>query len=199
MRTSKVVLISCTVALVAVCGGYVYQTQYLPSELRTAATRGDLARVQGIIAAGVDINAPLGLPSNSALNRAIEGGDPTVVKAFIDAGADVNAASETGMTPLMFAAFFGDARIVRLVLTAGARTDAIESRHKNTALLFAVRKAHVDAVNILLEAGANPNQGAEWGDAPLCRAQALARSDLEQVLRNAGGECGPATTARSSP
>ena len=195
---SKSLLISCSLAVVLAAGGYyVYQTQYLPSELRVAATRGDLARVQELIGRGVDINRPLGLPSNSALNRAIEGGNAAVVKAVLDAGANVNAIGESGMTPLMFAAFFGNASIVDLLIKAGARTDTVEPRHNNTALLIAVRKGHLETVETLIRGRADPNQGAERGNAPLCHAQALGRSDIEQVIRNAGGKCGPHISAHS--
>src|SRR5688572_23802927 len=187
----KALLVSCSLAvIVAASGYYVYQTQYLPAELRTAATRGDLARVQDLIGQGVDVNRPLGTPSNSPLNRAIEGGDVAIVRAVVGAGADVNAIGESGWTPLMVAAFIGTPSVVDLLISAGARIDTVEPRHHNTALLVAVRKGHLETVERLTRARADPNQGSEWGDAPLCRAKAQGRSDIEDVLRKAGGKCG---------
>lgn len=180
-------LISLLVA--AAVGYYIYRTEYLPSELRVAATEGDLNRVQELLSRGVDVNRPLGSKSNSVLNRAIEGGNAAVVAAVLDAGADPNAISETGMTPLFFATFFGNPAIVQLLIKHGARTDVVEERHRNTALLTAVRKGHVEAVDALIKAGADPNQGREWGDAPLCRARSAGRSDIALILEQAGATC----------
>jgi uncharacterized protein len=187
----KFFIVTAGLALVVSASGYyAYETQYLPSELRVAATRGELARVQELIRKGVDVNRVLGAPSNSALNRAIEGGNTAVVKVLIDTGADVNSTGESGMTPLMIAAFFGSASIVDLLIRAGARTDVVEPRHNNTALLIAVRRGHAETVSTLLRNRADPNLGAQWGDAPLCRAQAVGRTDIVEALRGAGGTCG---------
>ena len=177
---------------VVVVGGaiyHLYNSNYLPGELRIAATSGDLQRVEELLKTGVNVNQPLGLPSNSVLNRAVEGGNPEVVEAILRAGADPNLVGETGMTALMMAAFFGKLSIIEVLLRHGAKKDLVEERHKNTALLIAVRKGHVDAVRALLKAGADPDQGTEWGDAPLCRAQSMGRSDIEMALIQAGGKC----------
>lgn len=179
-----------TVAMIAAGAGYyAYRTQYLPSELRVAATDGDLRRVEELIKTGVDVNQQLGLPSNSVLNRAVEGGNPVVVEAVLRAGADANAVGETGMTALMMAAFFGKPSVIEVLLQHGAKIDVVEERHRNTALLTAVRKGHGEAVRALIKTGADPNQGSEWGDAPLCRAQSMGRSDIAAILGQAGAKC----------
>jgi ankyrin repeat protein len=168
---------------------YLYYSRHLPSELRIAAANGDLGRVEELLKTNVNVNQQLGLPSNSVLNRAVEGGNPEVVAAVLKAGADPNAVAETGMTALMMAAFFGKPVIVEILLQHGARKDLIEERHKNTALLIAVRKGHAEVVKVLLRAGADPNQGSEWGDAPLCRARTIEQPDVVTALVEAGGKC----------
>jgi ankyrin repeat protein len=189
-RTQALALLAALMLLIAAFGAYyIYRTQYLPSELRVAATNGDLQRVQELLKAGVDVNLPLGLPSNSVLNRAIESGKPAVVEVVLKAGANPNAVGETGMSPLLIAGFFGNPEIIQLLIKHGARTDIVEERHKNTALLTAIRKGHADAVGVLIKAGADPNQGREWGDAPLCRAQSLGRTDIASMLAQAGATC----------
>jgi uncharacterized protein len=171
-------------------GGYrMYLTQYLPSELRIAASNGDARRVRELIRKGVDVNLQLGLPSNSPLNRAIESGNVTVVEMLLDAGANPNGIGETGMTPVMIAAFFGNPEVVDLLIRRGAIADAIEGRHRNTALLIAVRKGHIDVVKVLLSAGADPNKGREWGNAPLCRAQAAGQEEIATLLRRHHAVC----------
>jgi uncharacterized protein len=190
-RRLKTLAVVATVVLIftAVGGYYIYRTQYLPSELRVAATNGDLQRVQELLKAGVGVNQPLGLPSNSVLNRAIEGGNPAVVEAVLKAGANPNAVGETGTSPLIVAAFFGNPKIIQLLIQHGARTDVVEERHRNTALLTAIRKGHSEAVRALLKGGAHPNQGREWGDIPLCRAQSAGQADIVSILQQAGATC----------
>jgi ankyrin repeat protein len=177
------------VAVVVGATYYLYYSYYLPSELRIAATNGDLRRVDELLKAKVNVNKQLGLPSNSVLNRAVEGGNPEVVEAVLKAGADLNAVGETGMTALMMAAFFGKPAIIEILIRHGAKKDLVEERHRNTALLIAIRKNHVAAVKVLLNAGADPNQGSELGDAPLCRAQSIGQSDIMAALVEAGGKC----------
>ena len=177
------------IILMAVSAYYLYRTQYLPSELRVAAADGDLRRVQELLKSGVDVNQPLGQLSNAVLNRAIEGGNPAVVEAILNAGAHVNALGETGSSPLIIAAFFGNPKIITLLIEHGARTDTIEQRHRSTALLAAIRKGHSDAVRALINGGADPNQGKEWGDSPLCRAEASRQAENVSTLRRAGATC----------
>ncbi len=178
-----------TFIIILSAGYFLYHAYYLPSELRVAATNGDLRRVQQLLEAGTDVKKPLGPPSNSVLNRAVEGGNDQVVEAVLGAGADPNEPTETGMTPLMFAAFFGHSSIVENLVNHGAKLDAVDERHKNTALLIAIRKGNTDVVTKLLRAGADPNQGREWGDAPLCRAQALSKPQMVDVLMKGGAIC----------
>ena len=74
-RRTQILAMLATVGVIFTAGGayYIYRTQYLPSDLRVAATNGDLKRVQELLNKSVDVNQPLGLPSNSVLNRALEG------------------------------------------------------------------------------------------------------------------------------
>lgn len=171
---------------------YIYKTQYLPSELRVAATNGNLELVERLLKKGVDANAPLGLPSNSVLNRAVESGSPAVVEAILKAGADPNAVGETGMTALMIASHFGYARVAEILLHYGAKTDVVAERHRSTALLLAVIKSHAETVSVLVRGRANVNQGAEWGDAPLCRARLSGATQIEKILMEAGAKCSSA-------
>lgn len=190
LSTRKVLVLASVGVIVFSCTGYyVYRTQYLPSKLRIAATSGDLDAVQEILKKDVDVNRTLGAPSNSVLNRAIEGGNPSVVEAVLQAGADANALGETGWSPLMVAAFSGNSSIIKSLVRHGAQVGLVEPRHRNTALLIAIRKGHTEAVRVLIAAGADPNQSIELGDAPLCRAQSIGRSDIASILRQAGGKC----------
>jgi uncharacterized protein len=121
-RTLRAAIIALLLSTIGVGCYYIYIQEYLPSEIRVAATAGDLPKVERLLRS-VDVNRPLGSKSNSVLNRAVEGGNPAIVERVLDAGADVQAISESGMTPLMYAAFFGNPEIVRtLVQRERART-----------------------------------------------------------------------------
>ena len=52
--------------------------------------------------------------------------------------ADVNKADDLGQTPLIQASYCGRVEIVKLLLTAGAETDKIDTGG-NTALTYATR------------------------------------------------------------
>ncbi len=59
------------------------------------------------------------------------------VQALIAAGADVNAGNNVGLTPLMLAVQSNHPQILRLLLQAGARTDAVD-RSGRTAMIMAI-------------------------------------------------------------
>ncbi|MDN3674326.1 ankyrin repeat domain-containing protein [Flavobacterium branchiarum] len=81
------------------------------------------------------------------LNTAIRKGDIETVKKFIEYGADVNTVSED-LTPLMTAARYNKAEIIKFLLTNGA-----DSKIKNdkgyTALKYAELSNATDAIALL--------------------------------------------------
>ena len=97
-----------------------------------AAGRGDLARVQALLASGTDPNERTNLYANeTALHQAVIYSRLEVAKYLLGHGADPNAeASITSLghesyngTPLMYAACKGQASMVQLLLEHGADPD----------------------------------------------------------------------------
>jgi hypothetical protein len=156
---------------------FVWQRQGptpLECALFVAAEAGDIGRVQAALAAGarVDVAARGGW---EALMYAVNRGDPAIVRLLIERGADPNRredmlgsrcldpcntddcygwASTEGLTPLMLAAVWGNAEVVRILLEAGAdpllrdaggktARDAAESKGKSevVSLLRAAEQA----------------------------------------------------------
>ncbi|WP_302294720.1 ankyrin repeat domain-containing protein [Pyramidobacter piscolens] len=93
------------------------------------------------------------------------------LRLLIDAGAKVNVADGNGMTPLMYAAQFGDSpAVIRFLLSAGASREA-KDRRGWTPLAFAAAKNNsVEMVNALVDAGADIDARARDGATPLLLA-----------------------------
>lgn len=84
----------------------------------------------------------------SAFCKLIQMGNYNAVKALIETGEDVNKKS-TGLTPLMFAARHNKAKIVKLLLTNGAKLNIKSDKGNMTALDMAKRSKAVDAIKVI--------------------------------------------------
>lgn len=104
------------------------------------------------------------------------------VKLLLAAGADVNACNAHGDTALSIAAGQGHGEIAALLRQAGARDDASTRpvlREVDNQLLRAAGEADVQALQQLLDEGANVNAAFAGGGTPL--TQAIRRGYLENV------------------
>ena len=89
--------------------------------LMLAAERGELARVEALIAWHADVSmAAIGINSGTALSHASMNGHVEVVRALLAEGVGVDAATNDGSTALIFASFKGHVEVVRALLAAGA-------------------------------------------------------------------------------
>lgn len=102
--------------------------------------------------------------SAKTLRTAASDGDLAVVSALLNDGAAVDAASESGGTPLMFAAYGDHAEIVRTLLDAGADPN-VGDRFGDPAIHWASYAGADAAVATLLEGGADPSIVTHHGDA----------------------------------
>ena len=83
-----------------------------------AVKAADPARVERLVAAGVDVDQPQG-DGATALHWAAHRDLPDVAELLIGAGADVDAADDHGMTPLALACLNASVAMVDLLLEAG--------------------------------------------------------------------------------
>ncbi|MBI1194359.1 MAG: hypothetical protein GC138_00730 [Gammaproteobacteria bacterium] len=143
------------------------------------------------------------LDREGALLKAIKLDDVGKVKELLALSADPNYRDTlTGVTPLLSAAYYGDANVVKLVVEAGAEVNDIpwglrDSRidtsnvpvadrelarratHGDTPLIAAIRFEHADAAAVLLNHGARPELPNRDNDTPGLLA---ARNGMAQIV-----------------
>jgi ankyrin repeat protein len=173
-----------------------------------AAESGEAAMVYTLLDNKADADAP-----NSAgvtpLMIASASGNPDTVQVLIEHGAKPNAAERTyGQTPLMFAAANNEADVIAVLVEKGADVAAVtKTRTSSTgepmgglaALHYAVRQGNVEAVDALLDRGADINQVSADGTTPLMLATINGQFDLAMHLLERGADATIATTAGGTP
>jgi ankyrin repeat protein len=117
----------------------------------------EIARALVDAGAAVDVANDFGI---TPLLHASRTGNAAMVDLLLRAGADPSRTHPEGETPLMAASRAGSAEAVRLLLARGAAVNAAESFQQTTALMWAAAEGHLDVVDLLLEAGADPNRQA---------------------------------------
>ncbi len=122
--------------------------------LHWAATNGDGELVNMLVHAGANLKAATRIDGVTPLLLAAANGHAAVVRALLDAGADAKAADTSGTTALMLAAAAGQPDALRFLLQHGADVNARDRTMERTALLFAAGRNRVQAIEVLMAAGA---------------------------------------------
>ena len=108
--------------------------------------------------------------------------DFDAVRTLLVGGSDANSAHGDGMTGLHWAAYHGDAKLVELLLGAGADLNANTRLGFHSPLHVASRAGHATVATVLLKAGANANARTSIGATPLHFAATAGNSDVITVL-----------------
>ena len=111
-----------------------------------------------IIGHGVDVNSTNN-SNQTALMRASHKGNKHVINVLINAGANPHISDDEGDTLLHYAAY-GDCskEVLQAIIDHGADVNATNKNNK-TALMIACEKCNEDAINVLLNARADPTIG----------------------------------------
>lgn len=133
----------------------------------------------------------------ASLHEAAAGGDRAAVGWHLARATPVSTRSADGWTALHLAAFGGHARVVQMLVGAGARPDD-RSCHDGgctgaTALHLAAAAGHAEVVTALLAAGSDPrlrddagytalHLASERGDLPVVRALLKGGAPVDPTL-----------------
>jgi len=197
--------------------------------LSLAASNGSVTMIEALIAAKASVNIPTSTGA-TPLMAAATSGSVDAVRALLDHDASVNAReTANGQTALMFAAWENRADVIRLLVERGAHTgltswvvSMIEPRLDNdgnprparrtrvpgansvmggmTALLFAARDGHLEAVRALVTTHANIDQVAGGdGSSPMVIAIANGHYTVAKYLLDAGADASLANVDGLAP
>jgi len=110
------------------------------------------------------------------------------IKLLIKHGANVTAANETGRTPLIKAAWWGDVEYIQLLLDAGADLERTSNVGK-TALHESISSStNTPMIRTLISKGANVNTTDKWGKTPLMDAVNQGQLDVVKLLVEADAD-----------
>ena len=186
--------------------------------LSLAASNGSTAMIEALVAAKASVNIPT-TTGATPLMAAATSGSVDAVQVLLDHNAFVNAReTANGQTALMFAAWENRADVIRRLVERGAHTGLTswvvsmnEPRLDNdgnpvpvrrtrvpgansvmggmTALLFAARDGHLEAVRALVESGTNIDQVAGGdGSSPMVIAIANGHYAVAWYLLDEGAD-----------
>jgi len=169
-------------------------------DIFAAAYLNEPKRAAELLAADRSLARAVDAAGMTALHHAAERGATEVARLLIEAGADVNARDGRGEAPIDHASHAGPwkdgsaGEIVRMLLDHGAEVDVFQAAalgdvarlrtlldedparvnvrdEKNkTPLYEAAHNLHLDAVNLLLERGAELEVMTTWGETPVSTA-----------------------------
>ena len=147
--------------------------------MHDAARSGNIATIQAIASANKSAVNAVDKLQRTPLHMACWAGFAEAAEKLIHLGADVDAPATDAVTPLMFASQNNHIAIIQLLAKSGASLDAQDGKKRSSALHIAATKSHVDAVQTLLQCGADPSVRNKAGQTP---GDCATDSKLKQLL-----------------
>jgi uncharacterized protein len=189
-------------ALIAAGANVNVPNRYGVTPLLEASRTGDTPMMTELLKAGADVKESVHPEGETPLMAASRTGNIDAVRLLLKAGSDPNAADTyQKQTALMRAAEEGHAEVATALLVAGANPNAKArvselATRKNadhatggfTAVMFAVRNGHEDAIRALVKGGADLK--ATNGDGLTATSIAIVndRFDLAKTLLDLGAD-----------
>ena len=138
------------------------------SEIFTKGEKGNA--VERFIRAGVDVNKKM-WGGDIPLQWAAREGQKELVKLLLEHGANIEVRDKYSRSAIHYAAYNGNNEIVKLLLDHGENIDVkVDSAIQfETPIYFAALQGHIDTVEFLLSAGADPYISGGGVVLALCR------------------------------
>jgi ankyrin repeat protein len=142
---------------------------------------GPMEIVRLLLQAGADPNGWDGEHNSTPLHLAMRLNNKEAIQLLLEAGADPNLVSAEGESALSWAVEQGDVEMAKLLLRhgAGKTINAFGPPCGYTPLDFAARKLSLPLIELLLEAGADPEAPDEDGYTARDRLPPRDKSDPE--------------------
>jgi ankyrin repeat protein len=133
-----------------------------------------------------DINSREWASGFTPLHVCVSGTDSVdrqeIIKLLHAAGADINCKDlEKGLAPLHYTALRNKPLCMKTLISLGADLHITEVNGA-TALHGAAYHGNLDAVKVLMEAGADPNKQDNFGNTPLSLAQRTNNASIIALL-----------------
>lgn len=136
------------------------------SALAGAASYGQMAAVQFLVANGANINPCSQRCASSPLHQAIRSNNISIVRYLLDNGADVNIHNAYKASPIMYACKYSTPELLSLLLQYNPDLTK-RSFIGGSAIHWSIWPNKVEMTELLLRAGADPCEPMPDGNGPL--------------------------------
>ena len=156
--------------------------------LMLAARNGDGDMASALIAAGAELNYVEPSFGQDALMIAVRSGKSSVVAALIKAGAELNHQTPSGPAPITREPGAGGGSTGEGMIRSGVPPEGqrLAGTGQMTPLLYAARDGQIEAVRLLVEAGAKLEVAEYNGITALLMAISNDHHDIAKLLIDAG-------------
>lgn len=182
--------------------------------LYDALNAGDTAKIEELLARGVEINAYVRC-GRTLLGRAVQLGHVECIQMILNAHkywhpqgddrlveqrrkCDVNLLDYYERTPLHYAAELGKTDVLELLLKSGCRVNSADSENI-TPLHLAAARGYTDVINKLLQAGSQVNRKTSDRASALHIAASRGFSNVVEVLIQHGAKVNVLDTSDRTP
>lgn len=157
--------------------------------LQAAVRAENITMTRMLLSAGANVDArPKGIYGHTALQIAAMVGNQRLVQILLLKDADINAPASVlspGLTALQAAAQHSDTEILSFLIKEGADVNApASSSDGSSALRIAIAKQNIEAVEILLDAGASVtvNENCKEGLLAVQRSIRIAKLEVRKEM-----------------